>query len=144
MASQVREVMTAQVTTISPETPLRDAARIMRDEDIGSIPVVRGEQLLGMITDRDIVIRALADGDGNVMERTVGEVMTPEVHCCLVDQNLGDVLKEMGDQQIRRLPVVDGERHLVGIVSLGDLSREAKPQQAGKALEGISQPGTSH
>ena len=119
-----------------------DVARIMRDEDIGAVPVVQGEQLLGMITDRDIVVRAIADGD-EMQDRTVGDVMTPDVQCCLEDQNVGDVLKEMGDQQIRRLPVVNKERRLVGIVSIGDLSREAKPKQVGKSLEDISQP-TGH
>ena len=140
MVQQVRDVMTADVTTVQPEARLRDVARIMRDEDIGSIPVVQGEQLLGMITDRDMVIRALADGDADIMQRTAGEFMTPDVQCCRDDQNLGDVLKEMGDQQVRRLPVIDKARKLVGIVSLGDLSHEAKPQQAGKALEEITKP----
>ena len=144
MTSQVRDVMTAQVTTVPPEAPLQHVARIMRDEDIGSIPVAQGDQLLGMITDRDIVIRAVAEGDQGLTRRTAGDVMTPDVQCCFVDQNVGDVLKEMGDQQIRRLPVVDKDRRLVGIVSLGDLSREAKPKQAGQALENISQPGVGH
>lgn len=144
MASQVRDVMTQQVTTVTPEAPLQQVARIMRDEDIGSVPVAQGDQLLGMVTDRDIVIRALADGGQGLERRTAGEVMTPDVQCCYADQNVGDVLKEMGDQQIRRLPVVDKERRLVGIVSLGDLSREAKPKQSGQALENISQPGAAH
>ena len=140
MAQQVRDVMTSDVKTVPPQARLGDVARIMRDEDIGSVPVVQDEQLLGMITDRDLVIRALAAGDENVMQRTAGEFMTPEVQCCRDDQNLGDVLKEMGDQQIRRLPVVNQDRKLVGIVSLGDLSHEAKPKQAGKALGDITQP----
>jgi CBS domain-containing protein len=144
MTSQVRDVMTPQVTTVPPEAPLQHVARIMRDEDIGSIPVAQGDQLLGMITDRDIVIRAVAEGDQGLTQRTAGDVMTPDVQCCFADQNVGDVLKEMGDQQIRRLPVVDKERRLVGIVSLGDLSREAKPKQAGQALENISQPGVGN
>lgn len=144
MASQVRDVMTQQVTTVPPEAPLQHVARIMRDEDIGSVPVAQGDQLLGMITDRDIVIRALADGGQGMEQRTAGDVMSPDVQCCFADQNVGDVLKEMGDQQIRRLPVVDKERRLVGIVSLGDLSREAKPKQSGQALENISQPGVGH
>jgi CBS domain-containing protein len=130
MASQVRDVMTQQVTTVTPEAPLQQVAQ--------------GDQLLGMVTDRDIVIRALADGGQGLERRTAGEVMTPDVQCCYADQNVGDVLKEMGDQQIRRLPVVDKERRLVGIVSLGDLSREAKPKQSGQALENISQPGAAH
>jgi CBS domain-containing protein len=142
MASQVRDVMTPEVTTVPPEARLQDVARIMRDEDIGAVPVVQGEQLLGMITDRDIVVRAIADGDG-LQDRKAGDVMTPDVQCCLEDQNIGDVLKEMGDQQVRRLPVVNKDRRLVGIVSIGDLSREAKPKQVGKSLEDISQP-TGH
>jgi CBS domain-containing protein len=142
MAQQIRDVMTPDVTTVTPEARLTDVARIMRDEDIGSVPVAQGDRLLGMITDRDIVVRALADGD-NIDMRTAGDVMTAGVQCCHDDQNVGDVLKEMGDQQIRRLPVVDKEERLVGIVSIGDLSREAKPKQVGKSLEDISQP-TEH
>jgi CBS domain-containing protein len=144
MTSQVRDVMTAQVTTVPPEAPLQHVARIMRDEDIGSVPVAQGDQLLGMITDRDIVIRALAEGEQGVTQRRASDVMTPDVQCCFEDQNVGDVLKEMGDHQIRRLPVVNKERRLVGIVSLGDLSREAKPKQSGQALETISQPAADH
>jgi CBS domain-containing protein len=142
MAEKIREVMTREVTTVGPDARLIDVARIMRDEDIGSVPVAQGNELLGMITDRDIVIRALAEGDG-IDQRTAGDVMTAGVQCCREDQNVGDVLKDMGDQQIRRLPVVDEEKRLVGIVSIGDLSREAKPKQVGKSLEDISQP-TGH
>lgn len=143
MAQQVRDVMTRDVTTVTPEARLADVARIMRDEDIGSVPVAQGDELLGMITDRDLVVRALAEGDG-IEQRTAGDVMTPGVQCCREDQNVGDVLKDMGDQQIRRLPVVDSEQRLVGIVSIGDLSREARPKQVGKSLEDISQPSTGH
>jgi CBS domain-containing protein len=139
MAEKIRDVMTRDVTTVPPDAPLTDVARIMRDEDIGSVPVAQGSELLGMVTDRDIVIRGLADGDG-IDRRTAGEVMTAGVQCCHEDQNVGDVLKDMGDQQIRRLPVVDAEQKLIGIVSIGDLSREAKAKQVGSALEDISQP----
>lgn len=139
MGQQIRDVMTRDVTTVAPDARLSDVARIMRDEDIGSVPVARGDELLGMITDRDIVIRAVADGDG-VEQRTAGDVMSSGMKCCRQDQDIEDVLKEMGDQQIRRMPVVDDSRRLVGIVSLGDLSGEAKPKQVGKSLEDISQP----
>lgn len=137
---QVRDVMTPDVTTVAPEARLADVARIMRDEDIGSVPVAQGERLLGMITDRDIVIRALAEGDDGLVERKAGDVMTPEVQCCDADADVDDVLRDMGDRQIRRLPVVDRDKRLVGIVSLGDLSREAKAKQVGKSLEDISSP----
>jgi len=139
MAEKIRDVMTRDVTTVTPDARLTDVARIMRDEDIGSVPVAQGTELLGMVTDRDIVIRGLADGDG-IEQRTAGDVMTAGVQSCREDQNVGDVLKEMGDQQIRRLPVVDAEQRLVGIVSIGDLSREGKAKQVGKSLEDISQP----
>ena len=142
MTQQIREVMTRDVTTVTPDARLSDVARIMRDEDIGSVPVAQGTELLGMVTDRDIVVRALADGSAGD-QRTAGDVMTSGVQCCREDQNVGDVLKDMGDQQIRRLPVVDSEQRLVGIVSIGDLSREAKASQVGKSLEGISQPGAT-
>jgi CBS domain-containing protein len=135
--------MTTQVTTVLPGASLQKVARIMRDEDIGSVPVTEGDQLLGMVTDRDIVIRALAEADDGLTPRTAADVMTPDVQCCFEDQDVGAVLKEMGDQQIRRLPVVNKDRRLVGIVSLGDLSREAKPKQTGQALENITQPSAA-
>jgi CBS domain-containing protein len=139
---QIREVMTPQVTTVRPNSPLVEIARIMRDEDIGAVPVTDNEQLLGMVTDRDIVVRALVEGhDG--LDRTAADVMSPDVQCCAGDDDVDDVLRDMGDQQIRRLPVVDDDQRLVGIVSLGDLSREAKPKEAGKSLKDISQP-TGH
>lgn len=139
---QIREVMTPDVTTVRPDSPLVEVAKIMREEDIGAVPVTDNEQLLGMVTDRDIVVRALVEGhDG--LDRTAADVMSPDVHCCTVEDDVEDVLRDMGDQQLRRLPVVDDDQRLVGIVSLGDLSREAKPKAAGKSLKDISQP-TGH
>lgn len=136
---QVREVMTPQVTTVRPDSPLVEIARIMREEDIGAVPVTENEQLLGMVTDRDIVIRGLVAGH-DVLDRKAADVMSPDVRCCTADDDVDEVLRDMGDQQVRRLPVVDGSQRLVGIVSLGDLSREANPQAAGKSLKDISQP----
>ena len=139
---QVREVMTPQVTTVRPDAPLVDIARIMREEDIGSVPVTDNDQLLGMVTDRDIVVRALVEGHDGI-DRTAADVMSPDVHCCNSGDDVDAVLRDMGTQQVRRLPVVDEGKRLVGIVSLGDLSREAKPKDAGKSLKDISQP-TGH
>lgn len=139
---QIREVMTPEVTTVRPDSTLIEVAKIMREEDIGSVPVTDNERLLGMVTDRDIVVRAIVEGhDG--LDRTAADVMSPDVHCCAAEDDVEDVLRDMGDQQVRRLPVVDDGQRLVGIVSLGDLSREAKPKQAGKSLKDISQP-TGH
>ncbi len=136
---QVHEVMTPDVTTVRPDSSLIEIAKIMREEDIGAVPVTDNEQLLGMVTDRDIVIRGLVEGhDG--LDRTAADVMSPDVRCCATDDDVEDVLRDMGDQQLRRMPVIDDDKRLVGIVSLGDLSREAKPKQAGKSLKDISEP----
>jgi CBS domain-containing protein len=135
----IREVMTPQVTTVRPDSSLVEIAKIMREEDIGSVPVTDDQQLLGMVTDRDIVVRALVEGhDG--LDRTAADVMSPDVHCCTVEDDIDEVLRDMGDQQLRRLPVVDDGRRLVGIVALADLSREASPQDTGQSLKEISQP----
>jgi CBS domain-containing protein len=139
---QVREVMTPEVTTVRPDSTLTEIARIMREQDIGSVPVTDNEQLLGMVTDRDIVVRGVVEGhDG--LDRTAADVMSPDVRCCTTNDDVEEVLRDMGNRQVRRLPVVDDDRRLVGIVSLGDLSREAKPQETGKSLKDISQP-TGH
>jgi CBS domain-containing protein len=140
--TQVRDVMTEHVTTVQPDASLQDVARMMREEDIGSVPVAEGERLVGMVTDRDIVIRAVADGRAEGARAR--DVMSGQVHYCREDQAVDDVLQDMGDLQVRRLPVVNEDMHLVGIVSLGDLSRTAQPADAGESLADISQPGIPH
>jgi predicted transcriptional regulator len=103
---RVRDLMTDAVKTATPSTRLEDVARLMRDEDIGSVPVAENEKLVGMVTDRDIVIRGLAES-ASLEGKCVRDVMSPQVLYCRVDQTVEDVLKNMGEQQIRRLPVVD-------------------------------------
>jgi CBS domain-containing protein len=140
---QINEVMTHDVKTVRPDTSIFDIARIMRDEDIGAIPVAENDKLIGMVTDRDIVVRALADSkaDQNVNARSV---MSDRMLYCFSDQSIEEVLRNMGDQQVRRMPVVDRDKRLVGVVSIGDLSAQAKPQQAGESLRDISQPAARH
>ena len=138
---QIRDVMTENVRTVRPDTTLPDVARIMRDEDIGSVPVAENDRLIGMITDRDIVVRAVAGGDG-VERQTAGDVMSPKIVCCREDEDVDDVLRNMGEQQLRRLAVVNDDMRVVGIVSLGDLSRTARPAEAGESLAEISSPST--
>jgi CBS domain-containing protein len=136
---QIRDIMTTAVVVMPPDSGLGAIARKMRDEDIGSVPIAENDRLVGMVTDRDIVIRALADGaDMNAL--SARSVMSPQVLYCRDDQTVDEVLTNMGDQQVRRLPVVDRDKRLVGMVSLGDLSR-AKAKKAGDALKDISQPG---
>jgi CBS domain-containing protein len=133
----VRDVMTVAVKMARPDTALVDIAKLMRDEDIGAVPVVENEKLIGMVTDRDIVVRAVAEG--REPERTTARtVMSLRMMYCFADQNVEEVLQNMGDLQVRRLAVVDRDKRLVGVVSIGDLSHGARPDQAGESLSQIS------
>jgi CBS domain-containing protein len=138
----VRDVMTAQVNFVASDTPVNEIARLLRDQDIGSVPVADGEKLVGMVTDRDLVVRGMADG---VDPRSLRarDVMSPQLVCCAEDQTIEEVLEHMGQEQVRRMPVVDANRRLVGVVSLGDLSRAAQ-RPAGNALKEISEPEHAH
>lgn len=135
---QIREVMTDQVNSVRVDTPISAIARSLRDEDIGSTPVVDRDKLVGMVTDRDIVTRIIA-ADKDPKSCTARDAMSPKVLYCYDDQTVEEVLENMGDMQIRRLPVVNRDKRLVGIVSLGDLSKAAS-QAAGNALREISEP----
>ena len=142
---KVSEVMTRNVECICPGDSLLQAARKMRKLDVGPLPVCGdNDRLVGMITDRDIVVRAVADAR-DMEETKVQDVMTPDVHFCLENHDVQHVAKLMHDKQVRRLVVLNDDRRLVGIVSLGDLAVEAGDDaMAGEALEGISQPVGAH
>lgn len=136
--AQVAEIMTPQVCTIEPQQTLREAARRMKELDVGALPVCDGERILGMLTDRDVTIRAVADGL-DAEATCVSDVMSPGIEFATIDQDAAEVMRLMGDKQIRRLPVVDLDRRLVGIVSLGDLAL----RQAGhidQTVREISEP----
>ena len=136
---RIQDVMTADVSFVRPDTPILEIARKMRDGDIGATPVVEDERLVGMVTDRDIVVRVIAEG-GDVRAKTARDAMSRGILYCFVDESVEAVLENMGDQQIRRLPVVDRDKRLVGVVSLGDLALSGKRKAAGEALQEISQP----
>ena len=138
---QVREIMTPGVEVIHPDATLKEAAEKMSRLDIGPLPVCDGERLVGMLTDRDITVRVTAQGcDPNTTK--VHEAMTSEVVYCFEDQNVQTAAQMMEMRQVRRVPVLNRDKRLVGIVSLGDLSVETQDQNlAGKTLEGISEPG---
>jgi CBS domain-containing protein len=136
---QVSQIMSSDVRTVQPQESLRRAAQLMQQLDVGSLPVCDGERLLGMLTDRDITVRAVADGL-HPEQACVSDVMTPEVQCCTADQDADDVLQMMGDKQIRRLPVIDRDKKLVGIVSLGDMALR-QPGHIDEAVREISEPG---
>ena len=136
--SQISEIMSTDVRVIEPQETLRRAAEMMVRLDVGALPVVTDNQLMGMLTDRDIVVRGVAAGlspDAGC----VSDVMTREVLYCTADQDTREVLELMGEKQVRRLPVVDDDRHLVGIVSIGDLALN-EPDDVGPAVSEISEP----
>ena len=139
---KISEVMTRDVETIQPDQTAQEAARFMLRADAGSIPVTEGERLIGMITDRDIAVRGVAEGRGP--ETPVRELMTDGIVCASINEDVDSVAQKMSDAQVRRLPVIDEQQKLCGIVSLGDLARETETEAAHEALEGVSQPGGEH
>jgi len=134
---KVSELMTSKVKVVRPDDSVQKAAAIMADQDVGALPVCDGTRLKGMITDRDIAVRAVAKGLG--VNTPVREVMTEEVIWCTEDDDTQELLKRMGSSQIRRVPVVDSNRNLVGIVALGDLAIEHE-ENVDEALHDISMP----
>jgi CBS domain-containing protein len=139
---KVSEVMTRDVQTISPDQSAREAASFMLQADAGSIPVTEGERLIGMITDRDIAVRGVAEGHGP--DTPVRELMTNDVVAAREEDDVDDVAVRMSQAQVRRLPVIDDNQRLCGIVSLGDLTQKADDGTAEMAMEGVTQPGGRH
>ncbi len=137
---EVREIMTPKVDLLTPDDTLERAAQLMRDDDIGSIPIQNGDRLVGMLTDRDIAVRAVAEGK-NIHETHVSEAMSSPILYCYEDDDVEKVAENMGENQIRRLPVLNRNKRLVGIVSMGDLvCEEGSAKCCGRALREISQP----
>ena len=140
---QLKDVMTPHVDVIAPEATIREAAETMRHLDIGPLPVCEGERLVGMLTDRDMTVRAVAEGRDPVTT-LVREVMTPDVIYGFEDQDVQDAARLMEQYQIRRLPVLNRSQQLVGMVALGDLAVHAGTRPvAAEVLEQVSEPGTS-
>jgi len=134
---QIKDVMTKDVKLINPTDSLQQAAQLMREQGCGILPVQEDDQLVGMITDRDIVIRCIAEGGGSDAE--VGDFMSEEVKYCYETDELAAICQNMAENQLRRLPVMNDQKRLVGIVSLSDLSKQ-EPQGAGQALSEITKP----
>jgi CBS domain-containing protein len=140
----VREVMTPRVEVIHPDATLREAAQKMKSLDVGPIPVCDGDRLQGMLTDRDITVRATAEGRDPNSTR-VRDVMTPDVVYCFEDQDVQEAARLMEERQLRRLVVLNGDKRLVGIVSLGDLAVQTDDEELGgeelsETLSGVSMP----
>lgn len=138
---KINQCMTQDVQIISPDDTIERAAQMMGSADTGVLPVSDGDLLVGMITDRDIAIRGIAEGCGP--EARVGDVMSREVKYCFDDAEAVQVLVNMAEIQVRRMPVVDHDKRLVGIISLADLDQE-EPRRSGEALRQITRPSGQH
>lgn len=141
---QLRDVMTRNIEEIAPEATLRDAADKMRSLDVGALPVCRDDKLVGMITDRDITVRAVAAGrDPN--QAHVSDAMSGQLVYCYEDEDVRRAVQLMEERQVRRLPVFDRNQRLCGIISLGDLATRLRDDRlSGEALEQISEPRVPH
>jgi CBS domain-containing protein len=138
MAKTIRDLMTSNPSTIEPDKTVADAAKLMRDEDAGLIPIVEGKKLAGTITDRDIAIRVVAEGKDQ-QSTTVRDVMTSRLVTVDPDQDLDEALRLMAKHQVRRLPVVEEDGKLVGIVAQADIARHTSDEQTGEVVQQISQ-----
>ena len=140
---KARDIMTANPRTVTPEANLPEVARLMKDEDVGMVPVVAsgGGNLLGVVTDRDIAIRVVAEGR-NPSDVRVSDVMTTGVTTCTADDSVDELMDVMGREQVRRLPIVDERGALVGVVAQADVVRHARDdRKAERTVERISEPG---
>jgi len=141
---KVRDAMTSEVHLANPNETVQQAAKLMASLDAGVLPVGENDRLVGMITDRDIAVKGVARGMGP--DTKVREVMSQDVKYCFADQDLKEVTQNMSDIQVRRLPVLDHDKRLVGIISLGDIAvmKNSKANGTARALGGISRPGGQH
>ncbi len=142
MASKVSDVMSSDVCSVQSNDSIASVAQLMADKDMGFLPVVDGQKLIGAVTDRDIVVRGIAKGVNQ--DTPVQEIMSDAVKCARQDDDFSAAVKMMGDAQLRRLPVVDDSGNLVGVVALADAAREKDPAVVGQALGEVTQPGGSH
>jgi len=139
---RVADVMSREVKLVSPDDNVRQVAQIMREADTGILPVAEGDRLVGMLTDRDVAVRLVAEGR-DPRQTKVRDVMTADIRYVFEDEDLEHVAENMAEQQVRRLPVMNRQKRLVGVVSLGDIAKRKQPL-AGKALSGISREGGQH
>jgi CBS domain-containing protein len=135
---KVSDVMTAQVVTSTPQATIAEVARKMAEIDSGAMPIVEDGKVVGLVTDRDIVVRVVAEGGS--LDQAISGIMSPDVQSCSADDNVADAAARMGSQQVRRLVVLNDAGKLAGIVSLGDIAIDYGAKQVGQTLEEISEP----
>jgi CBS domain-containing protein len=135
---KVKDAMHKGVDWVSPETPVTELAKLMREHDIGAIPVGENDRLVGMVTDRDIVCKGLAQDGFDARRATAREVMTPGIHCCREDDDLAEAVRHMEELQLRRLPVINKSKRMVGMLSLGDVSHAAPGNLVSEVARSVS------
>jgi CBS domain-containing protein len=138
----VGDVMMPEVRSVTPDTSVQHAARLMREADVGSLPVLDGERVIGVVTDRDIAVRAVAEG--KAPDTPVAEVASRDVVSVRPEQDLDEALRLMAQHQVRRLPVVEQDGRLVGMFAQADAAMEAEPARVGEMVEEISEPPQAH
>jgi CBS domain-containing protein len=135
---RVKDVMHRGVDWVSPDTPVTELAKLMRDHDVGAIPIGENDRLVGMVTDRDIVCKGLAHDSFDARQATAREVMTATIHCCREDDDLAKAVRHMEELKVRRLPVINKSKRMVGILSLGDVSHSAPGDLLSECVKSVS------
>jgi CBS domain-containing protein len=135
---KVKDAMHKGVDWVSPDTPIAEMAKLMCEHDIGAIPIGENDRLIGMVTDRDIVCKGLAEESFDLRQATARDVMTPGIHCCREDDDLAKAVRHMEQLKVRRLPVVNKNKRMVGILSLGDISRTVPSDLLSECVKGVS------
>ena len=135
---KVKDAMHKGVDWVSPDTPVTELAKLMRDHDVGAVPIGENDRLVGMVTDRDIVCKGLAQDNFNASSTTARDVMTAEIHCCRDDDDLAKAVRHMDELKVRRLPVINKSKRMVGILSLGDVSHSASADLLMECIKSVS------
>ena len=135
---KVKDAMHKGVDWVSPETPVTELAKLMRDHDVGAIPIGENDRLVGMVTDRDIVCKGLAQDEFDATGATARDVMTAEIHCCREDDDLAKAVRHMEELKVRRLPVINKNKRMIGILSLGDVSHLASADLLSGIIKSVS------
>jgi CBS domain-containing protein len=135
---KVKDAMHKGVDWVSPETPVTELAKLMRDHDVGAIPIGENDRLVGMVTDRDIVCKGLALENFDARRATARDVMSAEIHCCREDEDLAKAVRHMEELKVRRLPVINKSKRMIGMLSLGDVSHSAPVDMLSECIKSVS------
>jgi len=135
---KVKDVMHKGVDWVSPETPVSELAKLMCEHDIGAIPIGENDRLIGMVTDRDIVCKGLAQDNFDSRRATARDVMTANIHCCREDEDLAKAVRHMEELKVRRLPVINKNKRMIGMLSLGDVGQAAPVELLSECLRSVS------